>query len=118
MAIGLAVVAVGTTVAFTVPVSHSFSVSLRCPALYSPVSQDINFPVHSTVSGSWSSSNDTNVAFEIRTSDLQTIVYLPRLQGVSGAFSFTANESTYVFIGGSLSATTVLVTGTYSIPLL
>ena len=107
-----------TVVAFTVPVSHSFSVTFSCPALYRAVYENLTFPLHTRVSGRWSSSHNTNVAFEIRTSDLQAIVYMPHLQGASGTFSFTADQSAYTIIAGSHDATTVRVAGTYSIPLL
>jgi hypothetical protein len=117
IAIGITVVAVGAVLAFSVPVSHSFSATFSCPALYVPVYENLTFPLHSAVSGSWSSSSNHTV-LEIRTSLDGPIVYSNRPQAEVGSFSFTANQTTYLFMAGAYAATTVLVTGTYSLPLL
>lgn len=104
--------AVSVIAAFTVPVQHSFSATLRPPAGIVPVYQNLSFPVNSAISGSWNSAS--NAFFCIRSSMNGWFAYLPPGQRTSGSFTFTANQTTYLLVASSVAPTTVQVSGTYS----
>jgi hypothetical protein len=103
-------------VVFALPVPHHYSFVVNEAPNAGGWFGEINrsFPENARVTGSWSSFSGGSTQIQIAGSDL-AVIYLG--YGSSGAFSFTSHGLAYQFIVTSDVNATVMVSGTFSVPL-
>jgi hypothetical protein len=115
--VAVVIVVIVVVALFTVPVSHSYSKQFTYPGAGEAGTATIDPPVRSQVSGTFSTNNGAvEFSFTIQGSNGEGDVYSS--QSTSGSFSFTASNPPYTFVAVSLSAGSVNVSGTYSVPIL
>ncbi|MGP8077069.1 MAG: hypothetical protein ACLQC7_03745 [Thermoplasmata archaeon] len=98
---------------FTIPISHRFSWQLTSSGDL-PADQLMSFPAGVVVSGSWSTNGGGAVNFTL----IGATGVVVSTIAASGSFTFTATIGFYLFEVTATTSTTVLISGSYSAPIL